>query len=113
MDFPYNRVNTHFTRSLPMPKKAIRLLAIIFAISILLACQSVPSSSILLALAPATATATVTSTVTTSPTDTTTNTPTATATITPTPSPSTTPLSVGFWITGDFHSHTWLSDGKH
>jgi hypothetical protein len=96
-----------------MPKKATRLLAIIFAIAILLACQSVFSPPILQALAPATNTATITSTGTASPTVTITNTPTAIATIPPTPLPSATPPPLGFWTSGDFHSHTWLSDGKH
>jgi hypothetical protein len=94
-----------------MPKKAIRLFVIIIAISILLGCQSVSPSSLL--QAPATATATVTSTLTTSPTAGSTNTPTATATVTPIPTASATPYPLGFWTTGDFHSHTWLSDGKH
>jgi hypothetical protein len=72
-----------------MPKKAIRLSVVFFAIAVLLGCQSVAPSLILQAPAP------------------------KTTIITSTPSPSANPLITGFWTSGDFHSHTWLSDGKH
>ncbi|MDR3574487.1 MAG: hypothetical protein P4L50_11535 [Anaerolineaceae bacterium] len=94
-----------------MHKKAARLFAFTITISILLACQSVSSLSFPQTQVPAAVTAT--SGGTPSPTAAATNIPTPTAANTATPFPSATSLPVGFWTTGDFHSHTWLSDGKH